>query len=83
MDRSLHERMMAFDIHEHRHALKLLRDTGTTSLWRSRGAVRCPACGEPFARLFVTQAETTTIAQNDGSAFCLLREEAAIKLFRH
>jgi len=75
--------MMAFDIHEHRHTLKLLRDTGTTSLWRSRGAARCPACGEPFTRLFISQTETTTIAENDGSAFCLLREESAIKLFCH
>lgn len=74
---------MVFDVHEHRHELKLLHDTGTTSLWCARGSVRCPACNKPFARLFVTRSETTTIAQNDGSAFCLLHEEAAIKLFRH
>ncbi|WP_435162246.1 DUF7385 family protein [Halorubrum sp. SY-15] len=75
--------MVAFDVHEHRHALKLLRDTGPTTLWRSNGAARCPACDEPFVRLFVTEAETTSIARNDGSAFCLLRDAESIKLFRH
>jgi len=75
--------MAAFDVHDHRHALKLLRDTGETSLYAARGEVSCPACGEQFERLFTTQREATSVQANDGSPFCLVRDEAAIHVFRH
>ncbi|SNR31020.1 DUF7385 family protein [Halorubrum vacuolatum] len=75
--------MSGFDVHDHRHALKQLRDTGETSLWENRREVPCPACGEPFVRLFTTRRETTRFPENDGARFCLLRDDGAVHLFRH
>ena len=75
--------MSGFDVHEYRHALKQLRDAGETSLWENRGEVACPACGDPFVRLFTTRQEATRFPSNDGSRFCLLRDGDSIHVFRH
>jgi hypothetical protein len=75
--------MSGFDVHDHRHALKQLRDTGDTSLWENRRAVACPACEEPFDRLFTTRRSATRFPQNDGARFCLVRDDDAIHVFRH
>ncbi|SMO88608.1 DUF7385 family protein [Halorubrum cibi] len=75
--------MSGFDVHEHRHALKQLRDTGDTSLWESRKDVACPACEEPFDRLFTTRRLATRFPENDGVRFCLVRDDDAIHVFRH
>ncbi|RAW45574.1 flagella cluster protein [Halorubrum sp. 48-1-W] len=75
--------MPEFDVHEHRHALKQLRDTGETSLWENREGLACPACGEPFDRLFTTTKPSTRFPENDGSRFCLVRDDDAVHLFRH
>ncbi len=75
--------MTGFDVHEHRHALKQIRDAGETSLWENRGGVSCPACGEPFDRLFTSRKEATRFPENDGTAFCLVRDDDAVHLFRH
>jgi hypothetical protein len=75
--------MPRFDVHEHRHALKQLKDTGSTSLWESRRDVRCPVCDAPFDRLFTTREPGTAFPENDGARFCLLRDDDAIHLFRH
>ena len=75
--------MPEFDVHEHRHALKQLRDTGDTSLWENRKAVACPVCSEPFDRLFSTRKSTAQFPENDGSRFCLARDGEALHLFRH
>jgi len=47
--------MPCFDVHDHRHALKQLKDTGATSLWENRKDVACPVCDAPFDRLFTTR----------------------------
>lgn len=75
--------MPQFDIHDHRHALKQLKDTGSTSLWENRNGISCPICEEPFTRLFTTREAGTTFPENDGARFCLLRDDDAIHLFRH
>jgi len=75
--------MPQFDIHDHRHALKQLRDTGSTSLWENRKGLACPVCGAPFERLFATNEVKTQFPENDGKRFCLLREAESIQLFRH
>lgn len=75
--------MTNFDVHEHRHRLKQLRDDGDTRLFDNRDGVACPVCEEPFTRLFSTHRSTTTFPENDGSRFCLLRDTDAIHLFRH
>lgn len=75
--------MTGFDVHEHRHGLKQLRDTGDTSLWENRKNVVCPACEESFDRLFTTERLETRFPENDGSRFCLVRDDGAIHVFRH
>jgi hypothetical protein len=75
--------MPRFDVHDHRHALKQLKDTGSTKLWENRKDVRCPVCDAPFVRLFTTRKTATTFPENDGAQFCLLRDDDAIHLFRH
>ena len=72
-----------FDVHDHRHELKQLRDGGDTALYENRADLPCPACGTPFARLFVTRKRTTTFPENDGARFCILRREDEALLFRH
>lgn len=75
--------MSRFNVHDHRHALKQLKDTGSTGLWENRKEVPCPVCDAPFDRLFTTRESGTAFAENDGARFCLLRDEDAIHLFRH
>ena len=75
--------MPRFDVHDHRHALKQLKDTGSTGLWENRKDVPCPVCEAPFDRLFTTRETGTTFPENDGARFCLLRDDDAIHLFRH
>lgn len=75
--------MPAFDVHEHRHGLKQLRDTGSTSLWENREGIRCPVCSDPFDRLFTTREPTTRFPESDGARFCLARDGDAIHVFRH
>lgn len=73
----------AFDVHEHRHRLKQLRDDGGTKLYENRDDVACSACGEPFSRLFVTRRARTSFPANDGAPFRLVRTSEAICVFRH
>ncbi|WP_049982832.1 hypothetical protein [Halorubrum sp. BV1] len=75
--------MTQFDVHDHRHALKQLKDTGSTSLWENRNQIPCPVCDAPFNRLFSTSEAETRFPENDGARFCLLRDDDAIHLFRH
>jgi len=75
--------MTGFDLHAERHRLKQLTDDGDTKLFENRDGVACPACGEPFCRLFLTGRETASFPENDGSRFCLVRGDDAVHLFRH
>jgi len=75
--------MSRFDIHDHRHALKQLKDTGSTSLWENRKDISCPVCGAPFERLYTTSETDTQFPENDGSRFCLLCDTESLHLFRH
>ena len=75
--------MTGFDVHDHRHELKQLRDSGATSLWENREGMACPVCDDVFSRLFVTRQARTTFPENDGVRFCLLRDGDAVYLFRH
>ena len=58
--------MSRFDVHDHRHALKQLRDTGSTKLWENRKDAECPVCDAPFDRLFTTRETGTTFSESDG-----------------
>ncbi|TYT62654.1 DUF7385 family protein [Natrialba swarupiae] len=72
-----------FDIHDHRHRMKLLRDTGGLSIFENRDDVRCPACADPFERLILIERQSTSFPEHTGAPFCLVRRENDIALFRH
>lgn len=73
----------SFDIHNHRHEMKQLKDTGKTGLYDNRKGVRCPVCNDPFDRLFLTKQRETTFPENDGASFCLLNQGDTVYMFRH
>lgn len=71
-----------FDVHDHRHALKLRTDTGDTQLWENREGVACPACGEAFVELAVTERRHNSFGSPDGR-FCVVREADRVLVFTH
>ncbi|QZA87982.1 flagella cluster protein [Salinarchaeum sp. IM2453] len=72
-----------FSVHDHRHALKQLRDGGSTKLYETKAEIDCPVCGKAFQRLFITEKKTTSFPENDGRRFCILNEEQTVMMFRH
>jgi len=71
-----------FDVHDYRHGLKLLKqDRGTMTL-ENRDDFACPACGEAFERLFVSEKRTNSFG-DPGSPFCLARTDAALLVLTH
>jgi hypothetical protein len=71
-----------FDVHDYRHGLKLLKqDRGTMTL-ANRDGFACPACGEPFERLFVSERRTNTFGKPD-DRFCLVRTDDELLVLTH
>lgn len=71
-----------FDVHEYRHGLKLLKEERGTIHLENRRGFACPACGEPFERLFVSERRTNTFG-NPGTPFCLVRADEQILVLTH
>jgi hypothetical protein len=71
-----------FDVHEYRHGLKLLQENRETMHLANRDGFACPACGEPFERLFVSEQRTNSFG-NPGSPFCLARTDEKLLLLTH
>jgi len=71
-----------FDVHEYRHGLKLLREDRETMQLANREGFGCPACGEPFERLLVSEKRTNSFP-DPGSPFCVIRAEGEILLLTH
>ncbi len=71
-----------FDVHEYRHGLKLLREDRGAMHLANREGFACPACGEPFERLFVSERRTTTF-EDPGTGFCLVRTDEQLLLLTH
>jgi hypothetical protein len=71
-----------FDVHDYRHGLKLLKEERETMHLANREGFACPACGEAFERLFVTEKQTTTFG-DPGSPFCLVRTDERLLLLTH
>jgi len=71
-----------FDVHDYRHGLKLLKqDRGTMTL-ENRDDFTCPACGDPFERLFVSENRTATFG-DPGTPFCLARTDESLLVLTH
>ena len=71
-----------FDVHEYRHGLKLIREDRETMHLENRNDFGCPACGEPFETLFVSEKRENTFG-NPGGPFCLVRTDDAVLLLTH
>jgi len=75
--------MTGIDLHEIRSSLKLIRDSGETTLFENRGDATCPVCGEPFDEVLDTTAEQRQIDPSRPISFCLVNETDRVLLFTH
>jgi hypothetical protein len=73
----------SFDIHDHRHRMKQLRESSDTGLYDNRDGVTCPVCATAFERLFILRGREQQFPENDGARFCLLTQDDGVYLFRH
>ena len=72
-----------FDVHDYRHGLKLIEETRETVHLANRDdRFACPACGEPFERLLVSEKRTHTFG-DPGSPFCVVRTDEKLLLLTH
>ena len=71
-----------FDVHEYRHGLKLLTEDRETMHLANREGFACPACGERFDRLFVSEKRTNSFG-DPGGPFCLVRTDDELLLLTH
>lgn len=71
-----------FDVHDYRHGLKLLQENRETMHLENRDGFACPACGDPFEELFVSEKRTNTFG-NPGAPFCLVRTDDQLLLLTH
>ncbi|PSQ03999.1 flagella cluster protein [Halobacteriales archaeon QS_4_69_31] len=62
--------------------LKLLREDRETTHLANREGLRCPACGEAFDRLFVSERRTNSFGDPDGP-FCLARTDGKLVVLTH
>jgi len=71
-----------FDVHDYRQGLKLLKqDRGTMTLENREGFL-CPACEQPFERLFISEKRTNSFG-DPGSPFCLVRTDDQLLVLTH
>ena len=72
-----------FDVHDHRDGLKLLtQDAGTWHLANPDDEYACPACGDTFDRLFVSEKRENTFG-DPGQPFCVVRTDEKLLLLTH
>jgi hypothetical protein len=72
-----------FNVHEYRHGLKLLReDRETTALANPENRFTCPACGEAFERLLVSEKRANTFG-DPGRPFCVVRTGGKLLVLTH
>lgn len=66
-----------------RHRVKLVRDSGDTTLYENRDGVDCPVCGEPFDDALTTRSRTYEVPPEVDSGLCVAREPDRLLLFNH
>lgn len=72
-----------FDMHDYRHGLKLITEDRKTKHLENRGGeFACPACGNVFEKLFVSEKRTNTFG-DPGTAFCIARTDEKLLLLTH
>ena len=71
-----------FDVHAHRHGLKLLSEDRETMHLGNRDGFACPACGELFDRLLISEKRANSF-DDPGAAFCLFRTDDRLLVLTH
>lgn len=71
-----------FSVHDYRHGLKLIKEARGTTHLENRADFACPACGEAFEKLFVSERRENTFG-DPGSAFCVVRTDEEVLLLTH
>ncbi|MFB6139797.1 MAG: flagella cluster protein [Halosimplex sp.] len=71
-----------FDVHDYRHGLKLVKQDRATMHLENREGFVCPACGDAFDELFVSEKRENTFG-DPGGPFCLVRTDDRILLLTH
>lgn len=72
-----------FDVHEYRSALKLVRQDDASMTLENREELVCPACEQPFDRLFVTEDPTVTFTSAPNGPICLARADGQTLVLTH
>lgn len=71
-----------FDVHEYRHGLKLLKEDRGQMHLSNRNDFECPACGDPFDRLLVSERPTNTFGA-PGCPICVVRTDDRLLVLTH
>ncbi|GGI98625.1 hypothetical protein GCM10008995_05640 [Halobellus salinus] len=72
-----------FDQHAVRHRMKLLRENGDVTLYENRDGVRCPACGDPFSRVLLTERRAHSFDPSGTGRVCVTREDERLVVCAH
>jgi hypothetical protein len=72
-----------FDQHAVRHRMKLLRDDGDATLYENRDGVACPACGDAFDRVLLTERESHSFDVAGNERFCVRDEGDRLVICTH
>ncbi|WP_435062530.1 DUF7385 family protein [Halobaculum sp. EA56] len=72
-----------FDVHDYRSKLKLQRQDAGSMTLANREGLGCPACGDPFERLFVSDDETVTFGAAPSGPICLARTDERLLVLTH
>ncbi|MDS0299126.1 flagella cluster protein [Halogeometricum sp. S1BR25-6] len=72
-----------FDQHAVRHRMKLLRDDGDVTLYENRDGVPCPACGDVFDRLLLTERGAHSFDVGEHATFCVAHEDERLVVCTH
>lgn len=72
-----------FDLHGARHGLKLLKDTGETTLLRNERGYACPACGKKFSGLYLSKRRENSFNPDSARRFCVLLEDDRFLMMTH
>ncbi|MDG5775069.1 flagella cluster protein [Haloarculaceae archaeon H-GB2-1] len=71
------------DVHDFRHALKLVTEKRETAHYRNKKGLRCPACRRPFERLFISEKRHNSFDPNAANPFCIRHESDRVLVFTH
>lgn len=72
-----------FDMHEYRHGLKLIQENRETKHLENReNNFACPACEQPFEKLFISEKQTNSFS-DPGTSFCIARAGEKTLLLTH